>query len=185
MDKTERNETIENASEQAARQWAERYEELAWFYRVLVIGCGVLCAVAILLAMLVRVLAGLAVAIFVAVAYRVLTAELVKRQTGLRTENRRGCCAVSLLRGEEEIHLPRRLLWLDVTCLSAAGTVTDGERVRVLRLPRSLKQIEEGALDALVALERIEFAGTEEEWQAIGKPEVLPACEIIWNVTTD
>lgn len=177
--KTDPKMSENEAEPSAAERFAATLASFERFYLWLVVAGGALCATAVVLAVLVRVSIGLALAIATALAYRYLLAWSLAKGLGLHAKNRRGRCTVSLIRGEEEAFLPERLLWLDVTCLSAAEKVSDGEKVRVLTLPRTLRRIETGAMDTLVALERIEFCGTEEEWQAMEKPESLPACEIV------
>ena len=151
-----------------AEGFAIRLQKFEQCYLWLVIGCGCGCALAILIAVMLRVWGGLLLAILVAIAYRVILTDLLKKHLGLSCRRNPDGVAVSVVSEGlpwEELWIPRRLLWLDVTELEGAADV------KRLHLPRSLRRI--GSGEPLARLEQLLYEGSAEEWAAV-KCDALP-----------
>ncbi len=162
-------------SERTAR---ERFDaalaEFSHFYRYLVVGCGVILAVAIVGAVYASVWVGVLVALVVAAIYRWFLSDELKKKLGLSERRAVDGLSLSLLPSVipdvEERFLPEKLLWLEVTELSAsAPDKEDNTTVRAIYLPRTLRRLKNGAFDGFSALEVICFEGDAEEWSRVEK----------------
>jgi len=144
-------------------------------YLCLVICVGAVCAAAIVLAVYLHVMAGLAAAFAGVVGYTLILRDELKKRLGIAYRRVEGGIACALLKpcgknkGEqtdsEERYLPSRLMWLDVTelCGREKKQIADST-VKVLHIPASVKKIEADAFVGMISLERIVYGGTEEEW---------------------
>lgn len=154
--------------------YAARLRGFENFYLFLVVGCGVLCAAAILIAVYYKVSVGVLAAVLTALIYRYFLGDELKKQLGLTACRVSDGLAVRVVRRNadtEELRLPARLLWLDVTELTGIED-GQGEGVTALYLPATLKRIAEDALANCPSLQTLYFDGTPEEWDAVQKPEL-------------
>ena len=160
-----------------AEGFAIRLQKFEQSYLWLVIGCGCGAALAILLGVLWRVSVGLILAIAVALAYRTALPELLKTHLGLACRRNRDGVTVSVLPTDaiwEELWIPARLLWLDVTEL---GEVSG---VRALHLPRSIRRL--GTRKAESSPTQILYEGSPEEWAELEGHTCLADTELACDI---
>ena len=86
-------------------------------------------------------------------------------------------------RKREELYLPARMLWMDVTVLETGSFSKKGnENLRILHLPKTLTEIQGDAFRHAESLEEICFEGSESEFLAITKTAILPNCRVSFFV---
>ncbi|MBQ9085999.1 MAG: hypothetical protein IJY47_02300 [Clostridia bacterium] len=155
------------------------------FYFQLVIGCGCVLIMGIVVAVLVSVLVGILIFLAGCGIYLYFLRDELKKRLGLKyRRGEDGWAVTPVARGEdEELWIPERLMWLEVTELFR-GEEPPCEGIRALHLSAGIKLLEEGLFDRLPNLETICFLGTEEQWQAVIKPDVPLSCEVAF-VTED
>ena len=159
---------------------AARLHSFENFYLFLVVGCGVLCAASVAVAVFSKVVFGIFAAIMTAVIYRYCLTDELKKQLGLsqhRVSDGVALTVVKRIDSDPVLSLPRRLLWLDVTELCGAQNGA-GEGVTELVLPDTVKRIAADVLAQFPHLQTIRFDGPAEQWSTVSKPDVS-AYEII------
>ena len=170
-------------------EFEKKLEHFNSFYLWLVIGVGTMMIAAIVSAIYISVLLGVFICICACLAYLFFLSDELKRRLGLKHKRVDGGLSLSVVSGKEthgdaipEIHIPARLMWLDVVRLSSnAGQRGTAPDVQVVYLPRSVRKIEKDALSALPMLYRVVYEGTAEEWEKICKEDVLDRLEIIFS----
>ena len=155
--------------------------EFSRFYLYLVLGCGAILAVSVVGAVYASIWAGVLVAALVAGIYRWFLADELKKKLGFSEERVSDGLSLSLLpRDGEERFIPEKLLWLEVTELSASACVSEeNATVRAIYLPKTLRRIKMGAFDGLSALEVICFEGDIEAWAKVEKEIDLRSYRVI------
>ena len=146
-----------------------------------VIISAAIVAAGVAVAAFLNVFAGLALGIVAILLYMFTTKQILNKNLGIFYRSTSGELAVVSLkaRGKEEIFIPHRLLWLDVTEIDS-GAFNDGSagNMHTIHLPATLKVINESAFDGCGALTTICFEGSAAEWDAIEKSELPDGIEI-------
>lgn len=133
------------------------------FYIFLIVACALMAVIAILLAVYVHPLGGLAVALILCLCYRIFLPDELSRRLGLSYRRVSDGIALSVKTAKrEEIELPSRLMGLDVTALEAPANTASAASVRLLRIPSSLLRIDPKAFSAMPVLEELVFDGDRE-----------------------
>ena len=151
-----------------AEEFSVRLQRFEKSYLRLVIGCACGAALAIVLAVFFRVSVGFVAAIGVAFAYRLLLSDCLKKHLSLTCERNPDGVTVSVVGEWDELWIPARLLWLDVTEVKAACGA------ECLHIPKSVKRI--GASEETPV--RIFYEGSAEEWSAVVGNESLYTAEL-------
>lgn len=137
------------------------------FYLIFIIACALVALLSILLAIYANVLGGIGVAIILAISYRVILSDELKRRLSLSYRRVDGGLALSVKEsGREDAYLPSRLMWLDVTELSREEKKPAATAVR-LYLPRSLRHVDRDAFSGMDGLRELIYEGSEEEWSRV------------------
>lgn len=150
-------------------------------YLVTVIICAAIVALGIALAVLWNTFAGLGLAIVAVLLYMLITKKILDKNLGISYRSTSGELSVVSYRarGKEEIFVPHRLLWLDVTEIdSHAFKHESASNLRTVHLPSTIKSIGENAFEDCGALELICFEGSPEKWDKIEKSDELADIEI-------
>lgn len=172
-------EKVERPSAEA--EFIEALKKTNSAYLGTVIISASIVAAGIAIAAFLNVFAGLGLGIVAILLYMFTTKQILDKHLGITYRSTSGELAVVLLkaRDKEEIFIPHRLLWLDVTELDS-GAFGDGtaKSVHTIHLPATLKAIGDGAFDGCEALATVCFEGSEEEWSAIEKGELPDTLEI-------
>ena len=153
----------------------ERMKKFNKFYLWLVIAVFTLFGAAIVTAVYLNLLAGVAIAICAATAYILLLSDEMKRALGLSHNRVDGglsvCIAIPTSKSDldrEERRIPERLLWLDVVELSVVdGKYKPVPEVKTLIIPRSVKRIKASFFETAPALTAIRYLGSAKEWADI------------------
>lgn len=158
--------------------------EFSRFYLYLVVGCGAILAVSVVGAVYASIWAGVLVTLLVAVIYRWFLADELKKKLGLSEERVADGLSISLLPSSvhdaEERFIPEKLLWLEVTELSASESCgKENATVRAIYLPKTLRRIKAGAFDGFSALEVICFEGDAEAWAKVEKETDLSGYRVM------
>ena len=186
-------ETAENEKVNNARPYGEGefLADLKWtddLYRVILIASFVLAAASIGIAVMWKVSYGLLGAFVTVLFYMAAVSNMLYAKLGFAYTSERGELTVTELYGKnrEEAFVPERLLLLDVTVLGKeACDHKSSAEIRVLHLPRTLKKIETDALKGTLALERICYGGSAEEWAEVAIECDLGDVEICFDDVID
>ncbi len=139
-------------------------------YLTIVMISMAMVALGVVVAAFISVAAGLACAICAVLLYMFTTKTVLQKKLGITYKSTSGQLSVIALlaKGREEIWIPRRLLWLDVTELDEKLFTHGGtESIRILHLPRTIKTIGTSAFEPCEALTDIYYEGSEEDWKEI------------------
>ncbi len=152
-------------------------------YLTTVVIFALIVAVGLITAAFLNVFAGLAVCVAAVLYYMFATKLILDKKLGISYKSTSGELSVISLkaRDKQEIFIPSRLLWLDVTEIEAHALKDGGaQNVHTIHLPATLKVIGEDLLDGCDALRTICFEGSSEEWDAIEKNTSFDGLEIIF-----
>jgi len=157
-------------------------------YLNIVMTCGCLAICGIIIAIHVRLLYGVAVSFAAALAYMVATKMLLRKALGISYETTSGALTVTKLcaKNKEEIFIPRRLLWVDVTEIRDKAFADDtSKNMRVLHLPATLTLIGENIFEGCDSLETVYFEGTQEEFEKIESSTDFSTFQLIFCDSAD
>ncbi len=158
------------SSQQANREFIDNLKSVNSSYLAIVIISAAIAAAGITVAVLWYVSAGLALAILAILFYMYATKSLLSGRLGISYKSSTGRLCISKLctNGKQELWIPSRLLWLDVTEISnRVFTPEDAASVKILHLPKALLSIGKYAFEDCNALQHIYFEGSEQEWASI------------------
>ena len=171
------------------RSAEERYlfhlKQFQLFYLELVIGGALVLAIAVVLAIYKSVLAGILTALAVGAVYVYFTTDELRKSLGVSCKNEEGAMIVTGFdaKGEEELYLPARLLWVAVeTVADGAGEKEGNASLISIHLPKSLCRIEADAFSGCEALTTVLFEGSEEEWSKVVCEADLSALTLVFDV---
>ena len=160
--------TVEKNDAQAEFLRALKTANSSYLNIVMTCACLALCGIPI--AIYVRLLFGIAAAIASVVAYMIATKTLLSKTLGISYETTSGALTVTKLcaKDKEEIFIPRRLLWVDVTQLGDKAFAGDSSKnMKTVHLPSTLTFIGEDIFEGCEALECVYFEGSQEDFEKI------------------
>ena len=114
---------------------------------------------------------GLSVGIVAVVVYRIAIERELRQTFGISYRRVKEGLAVSLVKKggkasfAEEVCIPERIMWLDVVEICEAEKKKAETNIRCLRIPKSVKKVDEKAFSALTELETVYYDGSAEEWR--------------------
>ena len=158
---------------------AEKQKGFNRFYLSLVIVCGIICAMAIVIAVFAYVWMGLAVGIIAVVIYRMAIERELRRTFGISYRRVKDGLAVSFVKNggknpsPEEVFVPDRIMWLDVAEICEAEKKKAETNIRCLHIPKSVKTVDVKALSAITELQTVYYGGSAEEWSEACRQESL------------
>ena len=176
----ERN-TVEEAD--AQKEFIRALEKVNSSYLTIVIVCACIAACGIAIALLLYLWLGVAVAFSSALVYMLWVKLTLRRELGISYESVSGALTVTKLaaNGREEIFIPSRLLWINVTRIEDKAFSSEGaSSVKSVHLPATLTEIGENVFEGADALERVYFEGTQEDWEKIDCATDFSGVELIF-----
>jgi hypothetical protein len=182
------NEKVNNVRPYSESEFLSDLEWTKKLYLAVVIVSFALAAASIGVAVIWKVSYGLVGAFATVVFYLNATSHILYTKLGFSHTSERGELTVTEIYGKnrEEVFVPERLLWLDVTSIGKeACDHKSSAEIKVLHLPRTLKTIEIDAFKGVRGLERICYGGSEEEWSEVEILCELENIEICFNDAID
>ena len=159
-----------------------RFHRLYW---LLVAIMGILCALAIVTAIVANVIVGICLAIAVATVYNRIKYRLLRRILHVTCASATvGLCLSSADATEEDtLFIPERLMGMRVTALGNTPFAKGkNANVTVLYLPCGLTSIGKDVLSGLDALQTIRFGGTRDAWVRIEGVSALADVDVVCDV---
>ena len=155
------------------------------FYLCLVIFCGTVFLLSLYLAIGVNTRVGIAVGVCDALLYAALTATQMRRLLGVGYTPHGAEISVCIKGGrtanciDGKKHIPKRLLWSDVTAIGGAAEKTDA-LTEELYIHKGIKRIDVDAFLGMTRLRVINFEGTADEWSGIDCKADLSEIEVVF-----
>lgn len=157
-------------------------------YRAIVIESALVALVAIVAAVHIKVLYGLALGMVAAVYYAYATASALKKNLGISYRSVSGRLIVTKYdaKGREQAWIPERLLGLSVSEIDdKAFEGESSDKLCEIHLPRTVTYIGADAFCGCPSLLRIYFEGSAQEWEKIESESDLTLYEIVLGDTPD
>ncbi len=172
MEESRKDETVKeaNTAEYKESDFIADLGYVSKLYLVTVIISAIMILAAIFVAVNIKVSVGLICGMVAVVYYIITVTHILKKKLGISYTSTTGQLKITELLGKnrEEIWIPRRLLWLDVTEIEDEAFDHECSRkIKVLHLPSTLKRIGKDAFKSCESLERICFEGNDEEWAKV------------------
>lgn len=173
--KMEENKKDVTVAQEGAREYSESdfIADLGYvskFYTVTVIISALMILAAIFIAVNIKVSTGLICGMVAVLYYIATVTHILKKKLGIAYTSTTGQLRITGVfgKGREEIWIPRRLLWLDVTELEDKAFCHEcSKNIKVVHLPATLTRIGKNAFDGCESLERILYEGSIEQWEEI------------------
>ncbi len=170
LNKENTQQSAENDTETANSKFIGALNAVNSSYLTVVIISAAIVAAGVAVAAFLNVAAGLAMAIVAVLFYMYTTKAILSKKLGITYRSTSGRLSVCTLRtrGQAELWIPGRLLWLDVTELESRGfDAEDAKALTAVHLPRTITNIGEYAFEDCSALSDIYYEGSAEEWAEI------------------
>ena len=183
----EKTEKIEEPNKTGAGDCLKcRLKSFSESYLNLVVGVGLLLAVAIWLGVKVHVLAGMGLATVAVCIYAICVEDGLRKKLGVAYTRVTGGVSLTVVDpkcktkwDKTQRQIPARVMWLDVVALGGRTKKQKADAdVVTLYLPVSVKKIEKDALDGMISLRELVYDGTEEQWNEVEKLADLSSLEI-------
>lgn len=165
----------------AQKEFLDNLKNVNSSYINIVMVCGCLAICGIIIAIHLMLWIGIGISFSSAIIYMILTKLLLIQKLGISYESTSGALTVTKItaKDKEEIFIPSRLLFVDVTKLSD-NAFYNSKELRIVHLPATLSEIGKDVFNSCDALEKIYFEGSQDEFEKIACATDLGTFEIIF-----
>ena len=165
----------------AQKEFLDNLKNVNSSYINIVMVCGCLAICGIIIAIHLMLWIGIGISFSSVIIYMILTKLLLIQKLGISYESTSGALTVTkiMAKDKEEILIPSRLLFVDVTKLSD-NAFYNSKELRIVHLPATLSEIGKDVFNSCDALEKIYFEGSQDEFEKIVCATDLSTFEIIF-----
>lgn len=178
LNKSEQNLALQDLK----KEYTAAPADISKIYLGIVILSALAAISAIVIAVHIRVLYGLALGMAAALCYTFATSFVLKKKLGISYRSESGKLTVTKYdaKGNTQAWIPERLIWLDVTEIDdGAFAVASSGNLREIHLPGTIIRIGADAFAQCPKLERIYFDGGAEDFGKIEIESDLSSYKIV------